>query len=107
MKATYVQRGHTIRYQNAGSAIAAGDIVPLDTRIGIASSDIPAGGEGSVTVEGVFEIKKKASEAITAGANVYYNTTDGITTTQGSDIPAGWAVEAATAESLTARIKIG
>lgn len=107
MKATYVQRGHTIRYKNTGSEIAAGDIVPLTTRIGVASSDIPAGGEGSVAVEGVFEIKKKASEAITVGAAVYYSTTDGVTTTQESNTPAGWAVEAAASEGTTARIKIG
>lgn len=107
MKATYIQTGESLDYINTGDAmIAAGDVVALGTRIGIAGTDIPAGGLGSVHVVGVFELAKKAGDALTVGAAVYYSTTDGITTTEAGNTPAGYATAAAAADAATARVKL-
>lgn len=106
--AKYVQKGANIDYKNSGSdKIAAGDVVSLTTRIGIAGTDIAAGEVGSVTVSGVFEIEKKASTAISQGAAVYYSTTNKNITTTDTDVPAGWAIAAAAAADATVLVKIG
>ena len=55
--ANYIQKGNTIDYV-ATDAIAAGDVVGLTTRIGVAAGDIPAGAVGALAVEGVFEIER-------------------------------------------------
>jgi predicted RecA/RadA family phage recombinase len=107
MTGTYIQRGDVIDYTNSGSAaIAVGEVVTLATRIGVASAPIAVGTTGALHVAGVFELTKKASEAITLGAAVYY-TADGITATAGDNVPAGWAVEAAAASGSTVKVKIG
>lgn len=106
--ATYIQKGNSIDYTNSGSTkIAAGDVVSLTTRVGIAAGDIAAGAVGSLAVGGVFEIAK-ATGAITLGAAVYFDTTNkNITTTATSNIPAGWAVAAAASADTTVLVKIG
>ncbi|MFQ8681966.1 DUF2190 family protein [Enterocloster sp.] len=77
MKAVYVQRGEALDYANTtGKDIGAGDVVVFGKRIGIAGMPIPAGGLGTIHMTGVFRVPKKASEAIEAGADVYY-TEDG------------------------------
>lgn len=107
-KGIYVQRGETIDYVNGGAAaIAAGDIVTLSTRIGIAADPIAVGAIGAVHVTGVFDLPKKASEALaTVGAAVYYSA-DGITATSTNNTPAGWVVKAAAAGDALVRVKIG
>ena len=50
----------------------------------------------------------KATGAIAIGAAVYYNaSTDKITTTASSAIPAGWAIAAAKSEDATVQVCIG
>lgn len=108
MKATYIQPGETLDFVNTGSAaISAGDVVTLDSRIGVAGCDIAAGGTGTVHVVGVFEIAKKASEALTVGKTVYYSAVDGITATEAGNTLAGFVIEAAAANAEAARVKIG
>ena len=76
---TFWQRGEAIDYTNAsGSKIEANEIVVLGSRIGIAGTEMANGETGSLHVFGVFELPKKASEAISAGVDVYWNGT-GIT----------------------------
>lgn len=105
--ATYIQRGETIDFVNGtDTAIEAGAVVSLATRIGIAAAPIAAGKTGAVHVTGVFEIEKKASEALTVGAAVYYSA-DGITATSTDNVPAGWVIAAAAADDATVRVKIG
>lgn len=107
MKAVYIQTGESLNYVNPGeAAIAAGDVVALGTRIGIAGTDIPAGGLGTVHMAGVFAIPKKAGEALAIGAAVYFSTTDGITATASGNTPAGYAAMAAAAPDATARVKL-
>lgn len=109
MIATYQQPGSAIDYPNGtDSAIVAGQVVSLTTRIGVAGTDIPASEVGSLYVKGVFTMPKAASTAITIGAAVYYDATgDNITTTAASHIPAGWAIAAAAENDTTVQVCIG
>lgn len=109
MIANYQQPGSAIDYPNGtSSAIVAGQVVSLTTRIGVAGTDIPASEVGSLYVKGVFTMPKAASTAITIGAAVYYDATgDNITTTAASHIPAGWAIAAAAENDTTVQVCIG
>ncbi|MDE8690754.1 DUF2190 family protein [Faecalibacterium sp. DFI.5.82] len=109
MIANYQQPGSAIDYPNGtSSAIVAGQVVSLTTRIGVAGTDIPASEVGSLYVKGVFTMPKATSTAITIGAAVYYDATgDNITTTAASHIPAGWAIAAAAENDTTVQVCIG
>ena len=109
MIANYQQPGSAIDYPNGtGSAIAAGQVVSLTTRIGVAGTDIPASAVGSLYVKGVFAMPKADSTAIAIGAAVYYDASaDNITTTAESNIPAGWAIAAAAKNDTTVQVCIG
>ena len=108
MIANYQQPGAAIDYINpTGDTIKAGQVVSLTTRIGIAGTEIPAAAVGSLHVKGVFTMDK-ASGAIDLGAAVYYNaSTDKVTTTDSSAVPAGWAIAAAKSEDTTVQVCIG
>lgn len=108
MIARYQQPGSTIDFINSTSnTIKAGQVVSLTTRIGVAGTEIAASAVGSLHVKGVFSMPK-ATGAIAIGAAVYYNaSTDKITTTASSAIPAGWAIAAAKSEDATVQVCIG
>ena len=106
MKATYWQKGDTLDYTNGtASAIEANTVINLVTRVGIAGTTIAAGETGSVVVAGVFEMDKKAAEAITLGALVYFDGT-AITATATANAPAGYAVAGAAAADTTILVKL-
>ncbi|MCI8573976.1 MAG: DUF2190 family protein [Oscillibacter sp.] len=105
MKAIYWQKGEALDY-TAAEAVANGSVVSLGTRIGIAAGDIPAGGIGTVHVEGVFKLSKAAGTAIDQGAAVYYDAeSDVITITEGG-IPAGYAVAPTAADDPVVLVKL-
>ena len=108
MIANYQQPGSTIDFINSTSdTIKAGQVVSLTTRIGVAGTEIAASAVGSLPVKGVFSMPK-ATGAIAIGAAVYYNaSTDKITTTASSAVPAGWAIAAAKSEDATVQVCIG
>ena len=92
---------------STSNTIKAGQVVSLTTRIGVAGTEIAASAVGSLHVKGVFSMPK-ATGAIAIGAAVYYNaSTDKITTTASSAIPAGWAIAAAKSEDATVQVCIG
>ena len=107
MNAKYSQRGETIDYANGGSTtIAAGSIVSLTTRVGIAGTDIAAGAVGPIHMVGVFELTKDAA-AITLGAAVYYDVSeDCFTATATDNILAGYAASAALAADTVCLVKL-
>lgn len=108
MIANYQQSGSTIDFINSTSdTIKAGQVVSLTTRIGVAGTEIAASAVGSLHVKGIFSMPK-ATGAIAIGAAVYYNaSTDKITTTASSAVPAGWAIAAAKSEDATVQVCIG
>lgn len=63
-----VQKGDTVTYSNAGSAIASGDVVKMNNIVGVALADIAATtGTGPVAVEGCFTVPKVTGVAWTIG----------------------------------------
>lgn len=105
MSAKYWQRGETLDF-TATSAVKNGDVVSLNTRVGVAGTDIAVGETGQVHVVGVFEFPK-ATGAITLGAAVYYDGENkNITTTATSNVLAGYAVVAAGSADTTVLVKL-
>lgn len=105
-KATYVQRGEALDYKNSTTtAIKAGDVVKLESRIGIAGDDIAVGDIGAVHVTGVFRIAKTREKEIAMGKLVYFDGT-GITDTAESNTAAGYAAETALAADTTILVKL-
>lgn len=57
--ATYWQKGESLDYLNkTGAAIPAGTVLKLGAHIGVAGTDIPPEGLGSIHMVGVFKIEK-------------------------------------------------
>ena len=106
-KAVYRFPGTVVPVTNSGSAaIEPGDVISLTTRIGVAGSRIPAGETGNAHVVGVFTFPK-ATGAISQGDAVYFSTSTGKITKTDTDVPAGWATEAAASGDETVSVKIG
>lgn len=107
-KAGFVQKGETIDVTNSGSAaIGYGEIVSLNTRVGVAAAPIAVGEAGAVHVVGVFEFPK-AAEAVTLGAAMYYDATNDVMTTVATgNVSAGWSVAAAASADADVKVKLG
>lgn len=106
MKATYWQKGEVLDFTPTED-VKNGQVVPIVSRVGIAGSDIAAGEQGHLHVVGVFELDKADGETIPMGTAVYYDATaDAITTTQGSNTPAGYAAADAAQASATVLVKL-
>jgi predicted RecA/RadA family phage recombinase len=74
MTTKYVQEGAVINYANAGSAIAAGDVVVMGHVIGVALTNIAAtSGVGAVAIEGVFTVPKVSAAVFTQGEKLVFD----------------------------------
>lgn len=105
-KAKYWHKGNNIDYVNGTDAIIeAGTVVVIGSRIGIAGTDIAPGEKGSLVMEGVWKIPKGDAE-IAAGDAVYFNADSGTITKTTSDIPAGYATEAAAVSATEVLVKL-
>lgn len=105
-KAVYVQIGENLDYLNGtGSTIAAGDLVKLETRVGVAASEILPGEVGAVCMAGAFKMPKTGTAAVKMGALVYFDGT-GITNTASGNTPAGYAAAAAAAADTEILVKL-
>ena len=103
--ATFWQRGETIdRINDTAKTIPANTIQAIGKRIGVVAMEAAPGQKYSVNVVGVYSFPKKASEAITAGADVYWDNTNGVITE--SNILAGYAIADAAAADAVVSIKI-
>lgn len=107
--ATYLQRGESLDYTNAGEAtIPAGSVISLTTRIGVAGTDIPVGAVGSVHVIGVFSMEKTESQDIKMGDALYFDTETGKITNEGEGkVPAGYAAAPSGTTEKTVLVNIG
>lgn len=108
MNARYWQKGETLDYTATEKAVTNGQVVSLGNRIGVAGNDIAESATGALHVTGVYVMDKKASEKITMGTPVYYDTTaDEITATEKGNVPAGYAAADAEASDATVLVNIG
>lgn len=81
MSTTFLQRGSKYPYSNSGSAIAAGDVVILNSgstgKVGVAETAIAATtGTGSVVIGGVHTLAKHTGEAFTDMQLLYWDATN-------------------------------
>ncbi|MCI6484498.1 MAG: DUF2190 family protein [Selenomonadaceae bacterium] len=74
--AEYVQRGNNINYTCAEGAEYM-QVVPLAGRIAVAMEKIPPGGEGTITLQGAFNLPAATGMAFEAGAQVYWDKAKG------------------------------
>lgn len=103
--ATYIQKGENIDYTSA-SAVGYMDVVPLTTRIGVALEPIVAGGTGSLSITGVYELPAAVPLEIAVGEAVYWNTTNNNIDKTAAMVPAGVAVSGKISAGTTVRVKI-
>lgn len=109
MTTKYVQKGEIIDFVPA-AAHASNDVVVLGALIGVVCADVPAQATGALAIEGVFDLPKKPTGAITAGASLTWSAADaafivgaGVTgDTHGGAV----AVLAAAAADVTVRVKL-
>jgi len=103
-----VQAGKNIDYTNGtGSAIAAGDLVIIGQRVGVALVDIAAGATGAVAMEGVYEVDKEALLAVTQGDLLYCDATSGeLDKTALDQTLAGYAFASEATSTTTVKVKL-
>jgi predicted RecA/RadA family phage recombinase len=101
----FQSKGFTMDY-TATEAVASGKPVLVGKMLGVAVSNIAANETGVLEVEGVFNLAKGAV-AVTQGAQLYWDATNGVvTTTATSNTACGKAFAAAAAGSASVDIKI-
>ena len=85
----------------------AGSVVVQDDLVGITKHDIKADALGALAVEGVFDIAKDPTAAITAGAKLYWDATNGqaVTTATGNKL-LGKAIADAAASTTLVRVRL-
>lgn len=108
-KGIYVQEGKTLDYKNSGSsAIAYGDVVLMGSLLGVAESDIPAGGLGAVSVSGVYELPSDTGTAYAQGDVLYWDATNSkVTKTSTNNTACGHAAAAKASAAASALVRIG
>ena len=106
MQAKYLQKGDSIDYTPAAD-VAAGDVVVLNARVGIAKLDIKANTLGALAVTGIYRIPKDAS-ALGAGNEVFWNaaTQKASATSAGDAVWLGIATADARAADETAFVRL-
>lgn len=104
--ATFVQRGDSIDYSPV-AATTAGTVVVQNDLVGVALTDIPAGGAGALAVCGVVSVAK-AAEAIAVGEKCWWDATNSrVTKTKGQlTVLFGKAVSAAASGDATVNVLI-
>lgn len=104
--AKFVQRGDSIDYTPV-SATTAGTVVVQNDLLGVALTDIAAGGAGALGVDGVFSFDK-AAEAIAIGEKVWWDAANSrVTKTKGVlTVLAGKAVTAAASGDTTVNVML-
>ncbi len=106
--AIFVHDGKSIDY-TPGADVSAGDVVVQGDLIGIAKLDILSGILGALAVTGVFDVPTGASEAIVAGAKVYWDVADGVAKTDDESAAnkyLGKTIAAAGDDDATVRVRL-
>lgn len=103
----YVQRGDALTIPAPTGGVSSGDAVLARALFGVAAANADAGEDVAVSVEGVFELPKKAADAVTVGAVLYWDATPGeLTVTATDNARVGYAAVAAGAGTATVAVKL-
>lgn len=103
----YVQRGDALTIPAPTGGVSSGDAVLAGALFGVAAANAAEGEDVAVSVEGVFELPKKAADAVTVGAVLYWDATPGeLTITATDNTRVGYAAVAAGAGTATVAVKL-
>ncbi len=102
----YIQDGKVIVVEAPEDGIVSGQIVNVGVMSGVAASSGDEGDSVAVNLEGVFEVEKTTSLVITAGDEVYVNTTTNKVTKTITDKPLGVAFASAESADTTVIVKL-
>jgi len=111
-----ISTGQSLNYtNNTAKDIKSGDIVVIESVVGVAITDIVVGLERAVAIVDVYALPK-AAVAINQGAKLYYDVdadpvggtagTGALTTTAEGNVYAGKAMAAAAGADTTVQIKL-
>lgn len=90
----------------AGGTITSGQPVLMGDLLGVALKDGVSGDVIPVAVEGVFEVKITSGQTPAIGTKVYWDGTDAITTTVGSNKVAGYVAETVASGATTVKLRL-
>lgn len=91
-----VQPGNTLTVTAPAGGVVSGEVVLVNSLLGIAAFDAAQTEEVEVTVEGVFEVAAKGTDDIGVGATLYWDATaKEMTLTATANTKAGYAASAA------------
>lgn len=76
MTTRFIKPGDALDY-TPGANVAVNAVVALGAFIGIAATNIASGATGTVLVDGVFTLPKKAGTAMPVGTKVTWSVADG------------------------------
>jgi predicted RecA/RadA family phage recombinase len=105
----FVQKGRNITVP-APDDIESGEVVVIDSLVGVAAGAADSGEDLDIVTEGVFELPKVETDAFSVGTTVYYDASSKLVTTDddsGANALIGVAVTAAGNPSATVNVKIG
>lgn len=109
MTKRYIQPGDALAY-TAAADIAVDDVVVAGAMIGIAATNIANGSTGTLLVDGVFDLPKKAGTAMPFGTKVTWSVADGAVIVgagvSGDVANCGIVVADAASADTTARVSI-
>jgi predicted RecA/RadA family phage recombinase len=107
MAKNFVAPGHSTTV-TAPYALTSGQGALVGALFGVAQHDAANAAQVVLGLEGIYDLTKEPSLAITAGARVFWdNTNRRVTTTATSNFPIGIAVVAAAGADATARVRLG
>ncbi len=96
MATNRVQDGKVIQFANGGGAISSGDVVVIESLVGVALVDIANGETGSVALTQVYDLPKVDAAVIAQGENVHYDVSasevDDESATPASGDLLGWGI---------------
>lgn len=102
----FVQPGEAITVP-APATVASGEGVLVGALFGVASGDAASGAPVVLQTVGVFTLPKKATDAITVGAALYWDAAGGeVTVTATDNVFVGHAVAAAGNPSASVRVRL-
>ena len=104
----YIADGDLVPIASAPYALTGGQGALVGALFGIAQTDAAVSTAVVLATEGIYDVTKEPSLAISQGARVFWdNTNKRITTTTTSNFAVGIATVAALAADTTVRVRLG
>ena len=104
----FIQPGASIDITVPAGGVTSGDVVIINSLIGISSVTALEGERAAIQTEGVYELPKTNAQAWAIGAKIYWDATNKVaTTTASGNILIGIAADVAANPSAIGWVKLG